>query len=74
MVGSKVLRNFYASYGYSVQASVECKTDRSAVLTVKSDLDPQMINKLKDEYKSWFDELWVVYLKIFLSGLVYTYI
>jgi hypothetical protein len=33
-----------------------------------------MINKLKDENKSWFDELWVVFLKSFLSGLVYTYI
>jgi hypothetical protein len=28
--------------------SAECKTNRSAVLTVKSDLDPHMINKLKD--------------------------
>jgi hypothetical protein len=46
--------------GYSVQTSAECKTDRSAVLTAMSALDPQMINKLKDENKSWFDELWVV--------------
>jgi hypothetical protein len=57
-----------------VQTSAECKTDRSAVLTVKSGLDPHMINKIKDENKSWFDELWVVLLKSFLSGLVYTYI
>jgi hypothetical protein len=26
------------------------------VLTVMSGLDPHMINKLKDEIKSWFDE------------------
>jgi hypothetical protein len=57
-----------------VQTSAECKIDRSAVLTVKSGLDPHMITKLKDENKSWFDELWVVLLKSFLSGLVYTYI
>jgi hypothetical protein len=44
------------------------------MLTVKSGLDPHMINKLKDENKSRFDELWVVLLKSFLSGLVYTYI
>jgi hypothetical protein len=54
-----------------VQTSAECKTDRSAVLTVMSGLDPHMINKLKDENKLWFDELWVVsYIKFFLSGLV----
>jgi hypothetical protein len=44
------------------------------MLTVMSGLDPHMINKLKDENKSWFDELSVVLLKSFLSGLVYTYI
>jgi hypothetical protein len=33
------------------------KTDRSAVLTVKSGLDPHMIIKLKDGCKSWI--LWV---------------
>jgi hypothetical protein len=27
---------------------IECKTDMSAVLTVKSNLDPHMIIKLKD--------------------------
>jgi hypothetical protein len=32
-----------------------------------SGLDPHMINKLKDETKSWFDELWVVLLKSFLK-------
>jgi hypothetical protein len=62
MVGFKVLRSFYANWGYSVQTSAECKTDRSAVLTVMSDLDPHMINKLKDEIKSWFDELCKVLL------------
>jgi hypothetical protein len=30
------------------------KTDRPAVLTVKSGLDPHMIIKLKDGIKSWF--------------------
>jgi hypothetical protein len=60
MVGFKVLRSFYANYGYNVQTSAECKTDRSAVLTVMSGLNPHMINKIKDENKSWFDELWVV--------------
>jgi hypothetical protein len=71
MVGFKVLRSFYANCGYSVQSSVECKTDRSAVLIVMSGLDPHMINKLKDEIKSWFDELCeVLVLKFFLSGLV----
>jgi hypothetical protein len=49
MVGFKVLRSFYANCGYSVQTSAECKTDRSAVLTVMSGFDPYMINKLKDE-------------------------
>jgi hypothetical protein len=71
MVGFKVLRSFYANCGYSVQTFAECKTDRSAVLTVMSGLDPHMNNKLKDENKLWFDELWVVsYIKFFLSGLL----
>jgi hypothetical protein len=39
-----------------VQTSAECKTDRSTLLTVMSGLDPHMINKLKVEFKSWFDE------------------
>jgi hypothetical protein len=30
------------------------KTDRSAVLTVKSGLDPHMINELEDGIKLWF--------------------
>jgi hypothetical protein len=42
------------------------------VLTVKSDLDPHMINKLKDKCKSWV--LWVWFEVYFeLRGLVYTY-
>ena len=32
--------------------SAECKTDISVVLTVTSGLDPHMINKLKDGFKS----------------------
>jgi hypothetical protein len=30
------------------------KTDRSAVLTIKSGLDPHMISELEDGIKSWF--------------------
>jgi hypothetical protein len=37
--------------------SAECKTVLTAVLTVKSGLDPHMIIKLKDGNKSWI--LWV---------------
>jgi hypothetical protein len=47
------------------------KTDRSAVLTVKSGLDPHMINKLEDGTKLWF--LVVFERRCFpkcLSGLV----
>jgi hypothetical protein len=43
---------------------LQCKTDGPAVRTVMSSLDTHMINKLKDENKSWFDELWVVLLKL----------
>jgi hypothetical protein len=50
-----------------VQTSAECKTDRSAVLTVMSGLDPHMINKHKIEIKSWFYEFWVVFYKGFLK-------
>jgi hypothetical protein len=34
--------------------SAECKTDRSAVLTVNSGLDPHMINELKDGFNIAF--------------------
>jgi hypothetical protein len=34
--------------------SAECKTDRSVVLTVKSGLDPHMINELKDGFNIAF--------------------
>ena len=37
--------------------SADCKTDISVVLTVKSGLDPHMINKLKDGFKSFFGYL-----------------
>jgi hypothetical protein len=40
------------------------KTDISAVLTVKSGLDPHMIIKLKDDLNRWFclfiSVLWIV--------------
>jgi hypothetical protein len=42
---------------------LQCKTDRSAVLTVMSCMDPHMINKLKDEINRGLvklDELGVV--------------
>jgi hypothetical protein len=57
MVGFNVLQSFYANCGYSVQTSSECKTDRSAVLTVMSGLDPHMINKLKDEINRGLEKL-----------------
>jgi hypothetical protein len=63
VVGFKVLRSFYVNCGYNVQTSAECKTDRSAVLTIMSCLDPHMINKLKDEINRGLvklDELGVV--------------
>jgi hypothetical protein len=70
MVRFKVLRSFYANCGYSVQTSSECKTDRSAVLTVLSGLDPHMINENKDEIKLWFVSFGVFFYQVFLSGLV----
>jgi hypothetical protein len=44
------------------------------MLTVMSDLDPHLINKLKDEIKSWFIEFWAELFISIISGLVYTYI
>jgi hypothetical protein len=41
---SELLRELW----WKCATSAECKTDRSAVLTVKSSLDPHMINELKD--------------------------
>jgi hypothetical protein len=61
-LGLKFFGAFTRTVGKSVQTSAECKIDRSAVLMVMSGLDPHMINKLKDEIKSWFDELWEVLL------------
>ena len=46
MVGFKVLRSFYANCGEST-TSAECKTNRLAVLTVKSGLDPHMMIELE---------------------------
>jgi hypothetical protein len=39
--------------GKVVQPLQSVKTDISAVLTVKSSLDPHMIIELEDENKSW---------------------
>jgi hypothetical protein len=47
MVGFKLLGNFYVTCGESTTAA-ECKTVITTVLTVKSDLDPHIINELKD--------------------------
>ena len=47
---SELLRELW----WKCSTSAECKTDISAVLTVKSGLDPHMINKLKDGFKSLF--------------------
>jgi hypothetical protein len=44
------------------------------MLTVMSGLDSHIINKLKDEIKSWFDEFWAKLCINFLSGMVWTYI
>ena len=44
---SELLRELW----WKCTTSAECKTDISAVLTVKSGLDPHMINKLKDGFK-----------------------
>jgi hypothetical protein len=52
MVGFKVPRTFTRLVGKDVQPLQECKTNRLAVLTVKSGLDPHMIIELEDELKS----------------------
>jgi hypothetical protein len=54
VVGFKVLRNFLCELWWKCATSAECKTDRSAVLTVKSGLDPHMINELKDGFNIAF--------------------
>jgi hypothetical protein len=47
------------------------KTDRSAVLTVKSGLEPHMIMKLKDKLKLWFLMVFELWLHLFnLLGMV----
>jgi hypothetical protein len=53
MVGSKVLRDFYATCGERCTTSAERKTNQLAVLTVKSGLDPHMITELEDGLKSF---------------------
>jgi hypothetical protein len=52
MVGSKTLWSYYTTCGESVQPLQSVKTNRLAVLTVKSGMDPHMINILKDGLKS----------------------
>jgi hypothetical protein len=50
-----------------VQTSAECKTDRSAVLTVMRGLDPHMINKLKDEINCGLVKLYELGVVLYLS-------
>jgi hypothetical protein len=52
-LGSKFFGTFTRTVG-KVYNLCRVETDRSPVLTVKSGLDPHMINKLEDEIKSWF--------------------
>ena len=40
--------------GKKCTTSAECTTDISAVLTVKSGLDPHMIIEFEDDYESMF--------------------
>jgi hypothetical protein len=49
---SELLRSLW----WKCTTSAECKTNRLAVLTVKSGLDPHMIVKLEDALKLW---LWL---------------
>jgi hypothetical protein len=55
-LGLKFFGAFTRDVGKVCKPLQSVKTDRSAVLTVKSGLDSHMSNKLKDEIKSWFDE------------------
>jgi hypothetical protein len=52
VVGCKTLLSFYATCGKRCTTSAECKTNRLAVLRVKSGLDPHMIIKLEAGLKS----------------------
>ena len=46
---SELLRELWVN----CTTSAECKNDISAVLTVKSGLDPHIINLIKDRFKSF---------------------
>ena len=46
------------------------KTDRLAVLTVKSSLDPRMINELEDGIKSWFYMVLEIMILMLNFGMV----
>jgi hypothetical protein len=70
MVGFKVLRNFSRAV-VKVYNLCRVKTDRSAVLTVKSGLYPHMIIKHKDGINSWFPHGFEIRcFPKWLSGLV----
>ena len=58
---------------WKCSTSTECKTDISAVLMVKSGLDPNMINKLKDGYKSHSDYFLWPYWVPTISILIFAY-
>jgi hypothetical protein len=66
---SKLLRELW----WTCATSVECKTDRSVVLTVKSGLDPHMIIELKDGFNIAFRLfLWPCWVPT-ISVLILTY-
>jgi hypothetical protein len=50
------------------------KTNRLAVLTVKSGLDPHMINLSEDEFNLFLYIMFMVMVLHFNYGMVYTYI
>ena len=66
VVGFKVLQNFYANCGESVYNLCRVKSNRLAVLTVVSGLDPHMIIKLEDDLNRCFiydvDDGYFIYL------------
>ena len=62
-LGSVKRKGKHDSWGMCA-TSAECKTDISAVLTVKSGLDPHMIIELEDGFKSW---LWLCHMLMVFS-------
>jgi hypothetical protein len=67
---SELLRELW----WKCATSAECKTDRSAVLMVKSVLDPHMINELKDEFNIDFQLFLWPYWVPTISVLILAYV